>query len=112
MENKATDLTYFVIRNKKTGLYFRGKGVNRWGEYFNQATIYRVRGTADNSCEELKHRGEESEVLPIKITFIEETPKVEVSDTEYFTPEQVSRMSHKEIRENYSKILKSMSKWT
>lgn len=27
---------YYVVRNKDTGLYFRGKGVNRWGKYFNQ----------------------------------------------------------------------------
>ena len=32
---------YYVIKDKNTGLYFRGKGVNRWGKYFNQASIYR-----------------------------------------------------------------------
>jgi hypothetical protein len=42
---------HYVIKNPDTGLYFRGKGTNRWGKYFNQASIYRVKGTAEFSCE-------------------------------------------------------------
>jgi hypothetical protein len=41
---------HYVIKNPDTGLYFRGKGTNRWGKYFNQASIYRVKGTAEFSC--------------------------------------------------------------
>jgi hypothetical protein len=58
---------YYVIRNIDTGLYFRGKGVNRWGKYFNQATIYRVRGTAIHSLKEIAWRGERAEIVPIQI---------------------------------------------
>ena len=61
---------YYVIKNPDTGLYFRGKGVNRWGKYFNQASIYRVKGTAEFSCKEINtyHRnGERAVVVPIVI---------------------------------------------
>lgn len=63
-------IQYYVIKNPDTGLYFRGKGVNRWGKYFNQASIYRVRGTAESSVREInqyKRNGERAEVVPIKI---------------------------------------------
>lgn len=59
---------YYVIRNKKTGFYFRGKGVNRWGKYFNQAAIYRIRGTAEASLRDISRRGEQAEIVPICIT--------------------------------------------
>lgn len=65
-----TEVNYYVIKNPATGLYFRGKGVNRWGKYFNQASIYRVKGTAEFSCKEINtyHRdGERAVVVPIKI---------------------------------------------
>jgi hypothetical protein len=58
---------YYVLRNKDTGMYFRGKGVNRWGKYFNQATIYRVKGTAEASVREVSWHGEKAEVVPIQI---------------------------------------------
>ncbi len=58
---------YYVIKDKNTGLYFRGKGVNRWGKYFNQASIYRVKGMAEHMIEEISWRGEQAEVVPIKI---------------------------------------------
>jgi hypothetical protein len=64
-------MTYYVIKNPDTGLYFRGKGVNRWGKYFNQASIYRVKGTAEFSCKEInqrKHPDERAVVVPITIT--------------------------------------------
>ena len=64
-------MTYYVIKNLDTGLYFRGKGVNRWGEYFNQASIYRVKGTAEFSCKEINQRkrpDEHAVVVPITIT--------------------------------------------
>jgi hypothetical protein len=64
------DIQYYVIKNPDTGLYFRGKGVNRWGKYFNQASIYRIKGTAESSAREINERkrpGERAEVIPIKI---------------------------------------------
>ena len=58
---------YYVIRDKNTGLYFRGKGANRWGKHYNQATIYRVKGTAEHSVKEIAWRGEQAEIVPIQI---------------------------------------------
>ena len=58
---------YYVIRNKNTGFYFRGKGVNRWGKYFNQASIYRRRSMAESSMQDVAWRGEETELVPIQI---------------------------------------------
>ena len=58
---------YYVLRNTETGLYFRGKGVNRWGKHFNQATIYRVKGTAEHSIKEVAWHGEKAELVRIKI---------------------------------------------
>jgi hypothetical protein len=69
------DITYWVIKNPDTGLYYRGKGVNRWGQYFNQASIYRVRGTAEHSAIEINQRkrpGESAVVVEIKIIEISE----------------------------------------
>ena len=67
-EKQIKDITqYYVLRNKDTGMYFRGKGVNRWGKYFNQATIYRVKGTAEASVREVSWHGEKAEVVPIQI---------------------------------------------
>lgn len=47
-------MEYFVIKDKTTGNYFRGKGVNRWGKFLNQASIYRVLGQAKDSLEHIK----------------------------------------------------------
>lgn len=58
---------YYVVRDKNTGLYFRGKGVNRWGKYYNQASVYRVRANAENTIKEVSWRGEQAEVVPIQI---------------------------------------------
>ena len=58
---------YYVLRNTETGMYFRGKGVNRWGKHFNQATIYRVKGTAEFSMKEIAWQGEKAELVRIKI---------------------------------------------
>lgn len=66
-EPKTVD-KYYVIRDKNTGLYFRGKGVNRWGKYFNQASIYRVKGQAEHNVEAIAWRGEEqAEIVTIQI---------------------------------------------
>jgi uncharacterized protein YegP (UPF0339 family) len=58
---------YYVVRDKNTGLYFRGKGVNRWGKYYNQASVYRVKANAENAIEEVSWRGEQAEVVEIRI---------------------------------------------
>ena len=58
---------YFVIRDKNTGMYFRGKGANRWGKYYNQATIYRRKGTAEHTLKEIAWNGEQAEIVPIQI---------------------------------------------
>lgn len=58
---------YYVVRDKNTGLYFRGKGVNRWGKYYNQASIYRIKANAENTIKEVSWRGEQAEVVPIQI---------------------------------------------
>lgn len=58
---------YYVVRDKNTGLYFRGKGVNRWGKYYNQASIYRIRANAENTIKEVSWMGEQAEVVPIQI---------------------------------------------
>ena len=68
---------YYVLRNTETGMYFRGKGVNRWGKHFNQATIYRVKGTAEHSIKEIAWHGEKVELVYIKIVEMPLPPKGE-----------------------------------
>ena len=68
---------YYVLRNTETGMYFRGKGVNRWGKHFNQATIYRIKGTAEHSIKEVAWHGEKAELVRIKIVEIPQPPKGE-----------------------------------
>jgi hypothetical protein len=58
---------YYVIRNKETGFYFRGKGENRWGKYHNQASVYRMKAHAENTYIWLSLRGEPVEIVPIQI---------------------------------------------
>lgn len=58
---------YYVVRDKNTGLYFRGKGINRWGKYYNQASIYRVKANAENTIKDVSWRGEQAEIVPIHI---------------------------------------------
>ena len=68
---------YYVLRNTETGMYFRGKGVNRWGKHFNQATIYRVKGTAEHSIKDVAWHGEKAELVRIKIVEMPQPPKGE-----------------------------------
>lgn len=63
---------YFLIRNKDTGLYYRGKGENRWGKYYNQASVYRIKKQAENALKEIAWRGENAEIVPIYISKIPE----------------------------------------
>lgn len=58
---------YYVVRDKNTGSYFRGKGANRWGKYHNQAVIYRVKGQAEHAVKHLSNFGEHAEIVPIRI---------------------------------------------
>ena len=69
---KLPEEDYYVLRNTETGMYFRGKGVNRWGKHFNQATIYRVKGTAKATIKEVAWRGEKAELVRIKILVVED----------------------------------------
>lgn len=73
-------IEYYVVRDKNTGLYFRGKGVNRWGKYYNQATIYRVKGTAEHTIKEIAWRGEQAEVVPIQIVESQDANGVTVQE--------------------------------
>jgi hypothetical protein len=61
-------MEYYVIKNKTTGEYYRGKGVNRWGKYYNQASIFRIKKIAEESLEELQRRGNDVEIKVIHIT--------------------------------------------
>lgn len=64
------EVTYWAIKNTVTGLYFRGKGTNRWGKHFNQVSIYRIRGMAQTFCEKinaLNISDERAIVVPVKI---------------------------------------------
>lgn len=72
---------YYVVRDKNTGLYFRGKGVNRWGKHYNQASIYRIKAMAENTIKEVSWRGEQAEIVPIQIveTEADVVPKSEVA---------------------------------
>jgi hypothetical protein len=112
IKEMSEDIKYYVIRNKVDGMYFRGKGVNRWGKYFNQATIYRIKGTAESSLREIllrRNPEEDPEVLQIDIRIVNE-PKP-VGEVSFYTPEDVRAMSSKEVRENYTRILQSMRMW-
>ena len=64
-------MQYYIIKDKNTGLYFRGKGVNRWGKHLNQASIYRIKGMAEHTLEELSWRGEKGIIVPIEIIEME-----------------------------------------
>lgn len=72
------DIQYYIIKNPDTGLYYRGKGVNRWGKYMNQASIFRIKGQVEESCNWInrEHRnGERAVIVPIKI--IEEPVEIQ-----------------------------------
>lgn len=60
-------MDYFVVKDRNTSLYYRGKGVNKWGKYFNQASIYRLKAMAENAVEEENWRGADCTVVPIEI---------------------------------------------
>ena len=66
-EAPKEEIQYYIIKNPDTGLYYRGKGVNRWGKYLNQASIFRVKGQVIDSCEQINRRGEKAVIIPIKI---------------------------------------------
>ncbi len=60
-------MTYYVVKNKTTGEYYRGKGVNKWGKYFNQASIYRLKKNAEESANWENRRGADCAIVPIEI---------------------------------------------
>ena len=67
IEREADGFKYYIVRNKETGLYFRGKGENKWGKYYNQASVYRIKKHAENAVEEETRRGNPTEVVEIRI---------------------------------------------
>ena len=65
------EIKYWVIKNPDAGLYYRGKGENRWGKYYNQASIFRIRGQVEESCKYINRygrNGERAAIVEIKIT--------------------------------------------
>ena len=69
-------MQYYVIKDKNTNRYFRGKGVNRWGKYFNQASIYRVLGQAKENLDHIKrtrkfHNDLDADPIIVPIQIIE-----------------------------------------
>lgn len=79
-------MIYYVLRDKSTGLYWRGKGENRWGKYFNQASVYRVKGQVENTLKELAHRKIHVEIVPVRIfeNTLDVVEVVRCKDCEYF----------------------------
>ena len=68
------EIQYYIIKNPDTGLYYRGRGANRWGKYMNQASIFRIKGQVEESCDWINrcHRdGERAVIVPIKIIELE-----------------------------------------
>lgn len=64
------EILYWAIKNTENGLYFRGKGTNRWGKHFNQVSIYRIKGMAESFCEKinaLNRSDEKAIVVPVQI---------------------------------------------
>ena len=103
---------YYVIRDKNTGLYFRGKGVNRWGKHYNQASIYRIKANAENTIKEVSWRGEQAEIVPIQIVETTEdvVPKSEVEYYKQLLNEEcdacIDRARKKVAREIFEEIEK------
>ena len=92
---------YYVVRDKNTGLYFRGKGVNRWGKHYNQASVYRIKAHAENTVKKVSWRREQAEVMPIQI--IENTADV-VPKSEVDEWQKLYADSQKKWEEAYEKL--------
>lgn len=63
-------MKYYIIKDLNTGLYYRGKGQNRWGKYYNQASIFRNLAQANNSAEYLKLY-DKSNAVVVEISIVE-----------------------------------------
>lgn len=87
-------LKYYVVRDKNTGLYYRGKGVNKWGKYYNQASVYRFKKHAENVVEEELRRGANPEVVEIHIveTTNDVVEVVRCKDCKHFTKDMAIGM--------------------
>lgn len=70
-KQSTTTMCYYVIKHLITGLYYRGKGDNRWGKYYNQASVYRIKGQVDSVVNQLNRKGEQVKAVPIHIIEIE-----------------------------------------
>lgn len=60
-------MQYYVIKNNNSGHYWRGRGANAWGQFFNQASIYRILGQAEATKRDLECRGAQVTIVPIII---------------------------------------------
>ena len=60
-------MQYYVIKNNNSGMYWRGRGTNAWGKYFNQASIYRIKGQAEATKRDLEARGAQVTIVPVVI---------------------------------------------
>ena len=65
-------MQYYVIKDADTGMYWRGKGVNKWGQYYNQCSIFRIKRQAENSIEDILTRKDCENPVIIPITIHEE----------------------------------------
>lgn len=61
---------YYIVK-REDGMYYRGKGENKWGQYYNQATIYRIKGQAEQSVEMEAYRGNKCKVVEVEIKEID-----------------------------------------
>ena len=61
-------ISYYVVRNKKTGMYYRGNYSKEWGTYYNKAIVYMDKKHAENTVSKLSTYGEQAEVVEIRIS--------------------------------------------
>lgn len=92
--------------------------INCWYEVVEDKEYYCV---IKETTSYYKIEKESGQITSITDFYKEKKPEITTTDEKadtptetdftYFTPEQVRKMSHKEVRENYSDIMKSMKKW-
>lgn len=63
-------MTYYVIKDICSGKYWRGKG-GTWGEHFNQAVVYRVKGMAESVLSEITRYRCKGNIKIVTISIIE-----------------------------------------
>ena len=97
----ANCFNYYVIRNKETGQYYRGKGENKWGDYYNRASIFRYKTYVSQTLEDLTRRGYSVEAEEISITPVAADTKKEIDQDalpKALDTIESLKKSHKETR--------------